>query len=49
MQILSNKDADVSKIKRVLVLKNIFSEIAYLCVLKSQISSLYLWHNSNEC
>ena len=33
------KNADISKIKRALVLKRIFSEIAYACVLTYQISS----------
>ena len=32
------KNADISKIKRVLVLKGIFSETAYVCVLTYQIS-----------
>ena len=33
------KNADISKIKRALVLKNIFSEITYVCVRTHQISS----------
>ena len=30
------KNTDVSKIKRILVLKGIFSETAYVCVLRCQ-------------
>ena len=33
------KNADISKIKRVLVLKDILSETTYVCVLSYQISS----------
>ena len=33
------KTADISKIKRALVLKDIFSETAYMCVLPYQILS----------
>ena len=40
------KDDAISKIKRVLVLKGIFSETAYVRILTHQISSF--WHNSNE-
>ena len=40
------KNADISKIKRILVLKGIFSETTYRCVLTCQISSFQ--HNSNE-
>ena len=40
------KNADISKIKRAFVLKDIFSETAYVFVLKFQISSFEL--NSNK-
>ena len=40
------KNAEISKIKRVLVLKAIFSETKYVCVLTCQTWSF--WHNSNE-
>ena len=40
------KNADISKIKRALVLKSIFSETQYVCVLMCQIWSF--WHDSNE-
>ena len=40
------KNAGISKIKEVTELKSIFSETAYVCVLKYQISSLQ--RNSNE-
>ena len=33
------RNADISKIKRALVLKGIFSEITYECVLTCQISN----------
>ena len=40
------KNAGVSKIKEVLLLKDTFSETIYVCVLTYQISSFC--HNSNE-
>ena len=40
------KNGGISKIKEVLLLKGIFSETIYVCVLTYQISSFY--HNSNE-
>ena len=40
------KDAEISKIGRVLVLNVIFSETKYMCLLTYQISSLK--HNPNE-
>ena len=40
------KHADISKNKRVLVLKGIFSETTYVFVLTYQISSF--WHSPNE-
>ena len=40
------KNADISKIKGVLVLEAIFSQTRYVCVLTNQISSLE--DNSNE-
>ena len=40
------KNADISKVKRALVLKGIFSETTYVCVLMYQISRF--WRNSNE-
>ena len=40
------KNADISKNKGVLVLKDIFSKTTYVCVLTSQISSFY--HKYNE-
>ena len=39
MQIFLQKNADISKIKGALVLKDIFSKTAYVCVLTYQISS----------
>ena len=46
MLIFCNKNADISKIKVVLILKCIFSEIKDVCVFTYQISSF--WHNLNE-
>ena len=40
------KNANTSKIKRVLVLEGIVSKTTYVCVLTYQIS--IFWHNSNE-
>ena len=40
------KNYDISKIKEVLVLKTIFYETAYVCILLYQTSSFY--HNPNE-
>ena len=40
------KYTDISKIKRTLVLKGIFSETAYVCVITYENASLQL--NSNE-
>ena len=40
------KIADISKIKRPLVLKGIFSETTYVCEITCQISNFY--RNSNE-
>ena len=40
------KNAGFSQIKRALVLKDIFSEAIYMCVLTYQISSFY--HNPNK-
>ena len=49
IQIFAKKNADISKLKRVLVLKGVFSETAYLCLLirvylytKFQVSSIIL-------
>ena len=39
-------NADINQFQRALVLKSIFSETKYLCVLRYQISSF--WHNYNE-
>ena len=39
MLIFCKQNADISKNKEVLVLEGIFSEAAYVCVLKYQISS----------
>ena len=39
LNFFSKKNADISKIKEVLVLKGIFSETAYVCILTYQISS----------
>ena len=36
MQIFSTKNTDISKIKRALVLKGIFSETTYVCVLRTK-------------
>ena len=40
------KNGDISKIKRALAVKGIFSETTYESVLRYQVSSFY--HNSNE-
>ena len=40
------KNAGISRIKRILALKGIFSETTYVCVLTYQISGFY--HNSNK-
>ena len=45
-QIFYKKNVDISKVNRALVLKGIFSETTYVCVLTYQISSFQ--HNSNE-
>ena len=39
IDILLQKNANISKIKEVLVLKGIFSETTYMCILTYQISS----------
>ena len=44
--ILQTKNADISKFKGVFVLKDIFSETTYVCVLIFQISSFM--HNLNK-
>ena len=41
-----DKKADITKIKKVMELKGIFSKTTYMCVLMNQISSI--WHDSNE-
>ena len=46
MVIFLQKNADISKIKGILVLESILSKTTYVCVLTYQISSF--WHNSNE-
>ena len=46
IQILCKKYTDISKIKRALVLKGIFSETGYVCVITYEIASLQ--HNSDE-
>ena len=46
MVIFLQKNANISKIKGILVLESILSKTTYVCVLTYQISSF--WHNSNE-
>ena len=46
MLIFLQKNADISKIKKALVLKSMFSEEAFVCVPMYQISSF--WDSSNK-